>query len=283
VPSTSWISRCLTAALAVGLVTACSLTSLDGYSTGGGGKEPMDAAATETGTSDAALPDAGTTYRDVVLADGPLGYWRLGDTGSVAKDEVGGHDGTYAGSVTHRAGALASGDDGAAVFDGTSFVDIGNAFSFMGKTPFSLEAWIAPDGFGSSSDTRCIAAKNAGPLGSGPKDGYAFFLVGGLKLSRFRDGAEDDVTASLSQVSVFTHVVAIYDGNTIALYANGARIAEGPASQPMIEVAPSFTIGASRGGAACFFRGGLDEVAIYGTPLSSERIQAHFEAGAAMH
>src|SRR4051794_16029923 len=35
-------------------------------------------------------PDASRqTYREAVLADGPIGYWRLADTGLTARDEMG--------------------------------------------------------------------------------------------------------------------------------------------------------------------------------------------------
>src|ERR1044071_4115224 len=43
------------------------------------------------------------TCRDAVLADAPVGYWRLGDPGGVgvARDETGRADGSYLGACEH--------------------------------------------------------------------------------------------------------------------------------------------------------------------------------------
>ena len=52
------------------------------------------------------------TYRDIILGDGPLAYWRLDDTGTTAADFTGnGHTGTLTGAITEGvAGVTADGD-----------------------------------------------------------------------------------------------------------------------------------------------------------------------------
>ena len=43
----------------------------------------------------------GASYAATVLADAPVGYWRLGEaSGTSAADEIGAHNGTYVGSPT---------------------------------------------------------------------------------------------------------------------------------------------------------------------------------------
>lgn len=73
----------------------------------------------------AALAD----YASSVLNDGPIGYWRLGEsTGSVAFDASPNNlHGTYVGSVgLGLPGAIAADSNSAAYFDGVSgFVDVG--------------------------------------------------------------------------------------------------------------------------------------------------------------
>src|SRR6266852_7303617 len=71
----------------------------------------------------------GAGYSAVILADKPLGYWRLGesDPSQAAKDASGnGNDGTYVGGVTlGQKGAINRDPDTAAQFDGsTGYVDI---------------------------------------------------------------------------------------------------------------------------------------------------------------
>src|SRR5438876_92825 len=65
---------------------------------------------------------AGAQYSTTILADSPLGYWRLGDlqTSLVAVDASGnGRDGIYTrGVVNEVPGAIVSDTDTAATFDG---------------------------------------------------------------------------------------------------------------------------------------------------------------------
>src|SRR5262249_37607737 len=66
-------------------------------------------------------------YSAVILADNPLGYWRLGEskTSMPAEDATtNGNDGTYVGEVTlGHPGAIVGDPDTAALFDGaTGFV-----------------------------------------------------------------------------------------------------------------------------------------------------------------
>ncbi|HET9437495.1 MAG TPA: hypothetical protein VFO64_04785, partial [Gaiellaceae bacterium] len=55
-----------------------------------------------------AAPASTSTYRGEVLADGPAGYWRLGEaSGTAAADETGTNEGTYQNGVTlGQAGVL---------------------------------------------------------------------------------------------------------------------------------------------------------------------------------
>src|SRR5438874_13602683 len=72
------------------------------------------------GTAVAVVPraSAGAGYSAVVLADTPLGYWRLGesDASQPAKDASGnGYDGTYNGGVTVGQPGAINGDADTAV------------------------------------------------------------------------------------------------------------------------------------------------------------------------
>jgi hypothetical protein len=46
------------------------------------------------------LADDPAAYREAVMADGPIGYWRLDEpAGTLARDETGQWDGTYVGDL----------------------------------------------------------------------------------------------------------------------------------------------------------------------------------------
>jgi hypothetical protein len=282
----------------VSSVAACSLTtSFDGLSTGGteGAPDKGDASGTldastdgpngtDGGTDGNAASDGGTGYRGVVLSDSPLAYYRLDDQGTTAKDEVGAHDGTYEGAVTHgAAGAIAGDANLATAFDGTSgYVDVGDVLPFLMTSPFTIEAWTSP--VSGASDPMCIASKSfaSGGLNGSITEGWTFYLDSGtnaINVARYTSGAADAAQGGAAPLAEFAHVVTTYDGATLTVWLNGVSTGSTDSTRQLVDHTKPLTIGASRGGIYCFFRGALDEVALYGTALSAERIRAHFHAG----
>ncbi len=277
-------------------MAACSLTtSLDGLANGdltgapdagpaadGGGVDGD--ASSGTGDEGGAATDGGALdYRALVLSDAPLAYYRLGDPGLTAKDELGAHDGVYKGTPAHAAGAIAGETNGAAVFDGTSsYVDVGDVLPFLDDAPFTIEAWASP--VSGATDPACIAAKSISPGGAtgSLSDGYTLYLDSGsnaVSLARYRSNDDDTITGPGIAVDSFTYVVATYDGATLSIWLDGIQVKSGPSTRALATVANPLVIGAGRGGVYCFFRGALDEVAFYDKALPLARIRAHHDKG----
>ena len=91
-----------------------------------------------------------SSYADEVLADSPVGYWRLGETsGTAAADSSpNGLGGVYTNGVALGVGGALNGDPNAAVrFDGTNdLVTMGDPASGaldFGASDFTVEAWVA--------------------------------------------------------------------------------------------------------------------------------------------
>src|SRR2546428_13188840 len=75
----------------------------------------------------------------------------------------------------------------------------------------------------------------------------------------------------------WTHLVGTFDGSTVRLYVNGALFSSAPASGPLSGGAGQSFIG--RLGQGVFpFQGTLDEVAVFPSALSAERVRAHSQA-----
>jgi hypothetical protein len=91
-------------------------------------------------------PDGGQTYDQLVLGDGPVGFWDVSHTTGTEPDLTGkGNDGTYVGTQT--AASTTPNGDAVAVFDGaTQYVSIPSSASFSIPTTKNLtwEAWIRP-------------------------------------------------------------------------------------------------------------------------------------------
>ena len=140
--------------------SACSLlTSVDGLATGSeaqadGGSEAETGprgdgnAGDGGGAGDASDAQAADTpsrrYANAVLADRPLGYWRLEETMlGAAKDETGGHDGAYAGAPLLGEPGVAGSKAMKLPVGSQSRVGVPSpAFRFPGNAPYSVELWV---------------------------------------------------------------------------------------------------------------------------------------------
>ena len=268
---------------------ACTLAyPLDGFvgTTLDDGGDPLheggDASATNDGASSdspaSESGDAGSAYRAVVMSDGPVAYYRLGDTGSLAKDETGAHPGTVIGTLSHGAGAIAGDPDGALVANGQGWIDIAQIYPFVGNASYSIEAWVAPS---AAPTLTGVLARNVAKPGSSPSDGYSLYIDTNEAptMGRWLSSAEQSVAAPSLPVGIFTHVVGTYDGATLRIYLNGTLAASAAATAAIIGPSTDLAIGASRNGTYGYFVGSLDEIALYDRALSPERIAAHHTAG----
>lgn len=218
-----------------------------------------------------------SSYVSVIMADGPLGYWRLGEvSGAVVADSSGnGYTGTAV-NCTRGAAALINnnGGDLATQGDGTSSqITVGAVPSLYGlNRSFSIEAWLKP-AFNSSS---------SGIWSSG---------ASGFCMRRNTDKIEilKDYIASLGTFAVGLaagvryHVVGVVDASgTFTLYVNGT--AAGTISVSTQTFGGSFVrIGADGSNAATvgtFLDGVIDEVAVYNKVLTAAQVLAHYRAGA---
>ncbi|MDB4936371.1 MAG: Autotransporter adhesin [Labilithrix sp.] len=263
------------------VLAACSLTAdLGGLS---GAKDDVDASDPVDGAkTDGAPPtkdDAATvSYAATVLEDGPIGYWRLGGTvvAQGAGDELHRSVGTYEGPVQLGVPGAIVGDTNAAVaFDGiSSLIDFGQAFEFRGRAPFTLEAWASPKPLNDGKGHRIVGRR------SSDITGYRLLIDadGTTKLERW---ANNTVTAAVAPALVagrYSHVVATYDGDTSRIYIDGVLAATAADMVAIPPVAIPFVVGASSTKAFDFFYGSIDEVAVYDTALSGDRIAAHYHA-----
>ncbi|NET03355.1 MAG: filamentous hemagglutinin N-terminal domain-containing protein [Symploca sp. SIO2B6] len=229
-----------------------------------------------------ASQSANFSYEQVVLADNPVGYWRLEETsGTTAFDSSGNNfNGTYRGGASQGVAGVSG---TAAEFDGVSgAVDIGtiepDSSLDIDNQSFTIEAWIKPSE--SPTDEQVYLGMHSNnqrrqSINLRVRDN------GRLQLGFSRN--REIVNTRKQAVSFgegWEHIVFSYDAATdrSRVFVNAREIDSGD-DGPFTGVAPSLLIGSWRNLSDLPFNGSIDEVAIYRRVLSPERIATHFDIG----
>jgi hypothetical protein len=281
--------------LALGLATlataGCSLlTSLDGL---GGSADAGDAAAEATaddsgpeGSADAAADaDAATNpYAAAVLADNPVAYYRFEETsGTVAHDSSGhGLDATYGANVTLGVAGLAGGGF-AAQFDGTTtggFEHIVHlaATTSLEPTEISIECWASM-----ASQQTNISLVSYGDDITPPYEPWVLFANAAYPQAYVVAGDAGVGVGSPTALQLQTthYLATTYDGSMLRLFVDGAQVNAVATTGPIgnYDSVNGLGIGSGGSGTRAAFDGVIDEVAIYDTVLSPQRITLHYAAG----
>lgn len=203
-------------------------------------------------------------YNEAILADSPVGYWKLNErSGTVAHDVSGnGHHGTYRGSVgLADKGAFAEGD--AVTFDGKSHVEIATG-TWGGGKEITVEAWV--NVHEQTSDFQAIV--------SAPGTDFVHLQLSSEGNIVVYTNAGDVVLPHLPQapLNAWRHLALVAGGGVVKLYVDGELASSAQGTFDTIAPTSTLHIGSGYGGGR-FFHGAIDEVAIYSYALPPERIR----------
>ena len=225
-----------------------------------------------------------------VLADGPIGYWRLGENpGTATAADASGHlnDGTYSGTITLGQPGFHGGDT-AALFDGkpdlNSRVVVLNSDS-LNPPNITIEAkvrWDGPNTF----QQRILEKSSFAELA---QYGLSILPDGRVQVEIRTSAATTSVNVASVGVAALgseTHIVATYDGAVIRIYLNGVLDPSETAAPGSISPKPPTDANKLESGVGIGnqvqrerpFMGLIDEVALYPTALSAARILAHYQS-----
>ncbi len=240
----------------------------------------------------------GAGYEATILADAPVGYWRLnepkrvestsvianlGSLGAAANGNVFGTPGSLESGV---AGAVAGDANPAMNFAGTdAHIDVPH-LAGLNTPSYSVECWVRLNSYtGTASpitSRQSITGTEASgyilyayPVSNQPR--WEFWNGNGSAWGAANAGAADGV------LNKWTHLVATYDAATkqSLLYVDG-KVSRGLTNAPqMLNRTTPLRIGAGSSEllfGQYFFNGAIDEVAVYPAALSPQRVQAHYEA-----
>ena len=207
---------------------------------------------------------------------GLVAYWRFEKTsGSIVSDVAGRHHGRI-----ELAQRVSAGRCGRGVrLDGKrSLVYLFRHPDLEARTgDFSVELWCRPEELTGTA----ILAHKMSPFARGNAGWYLSLHKDGKLHIRLTEKPGRQIVVQTSAPVVrfgqWNHVVAVRQGNTVRLYANGKRVAEsaGPLGLDVRRYGDIIVGGSPWGNR---FKGLIDEVAYYHVALSDDTIAVHSRA-----
>jgi PKD repeat protein len=219
-------------------------------------------------------------YGDAVLADGAQDHWPLGESsGTTAYDYAAISDATIGTGVTlQQAGAIKNDPNTAARFNGSTSGLVATRTPISGPNTFSIEAWVQTT---STAGGKIVGFGDKNTGNSSSYDRHVYMDTSGRILFGVYPGAMRTVTsAARYNDGAWHHVVATLSKSGMALYVDGKLVG----SRIDTTVGQSYygywrIGGDSTWSGGQYFNGRIDEVAIYPTALSADRVAGHHTLG----
>ena len=223
----------------------------------------------------------GDRYGSVVYSDAPTLFWRLGESSGVtAADSSGkGNSGTYSGAVTKSVpGAVPGTRNTAAQFNGTNGLVASNT-TFANPQNYSLELWMKTS---STAGGKLLGFGNAQTGSSTSYDRHIYMRPDGrLVFGAYPGSTATAVSSAAYNNGQWHHIVATQSGSGMSIYVDGDLVGTNAAI-----TAQNFTgywrVGGDNltswpdAGSTHYITAAIDEVAVYGAALTSEKVKQHY-------
>jgi hypothetical protein len=221
-----------------------------------------------------------SSYRDVVLGDSAVAFWRLGEAqgASSAVDEGSSPvAGTFSNVPTLAQAGPLSGDPNRAVrFDGAgAFVDVADAAKLKPASAVTLEAWVK-----TTASNGVIVDK---PYTAGALVSYSLSVAAGkAKVAIDLSGGHSYSLSSTASINdgQWHYLVGTFGSASLKLYVDGASAGNSVGTTGSLQYSTlKLQIGRFDSAGGNYLAGVVDEVAVYSSALSSTLVSAHYNAG----
>ncbi len=224
-------------------------------------------------------------YARAVMEDGPMHYWRLGESsGATARDWTGRDALTLTGGVTRNAAGAIPGN-AAATWNGTSAQTAYNSTAAHGPFWFSVETWFRTT---SSAGGKIVGFGDLQTGSSGTNTHDRHLYMDGL--GRINFGTRQSTYRTVRSPASYRdgqwhHAVGVVGDDGMSLYLDGVRVANRTDTQTARSFTGYWRVGGDSIGTgwpnrptSSYFAGSIDEVAVYTHVLTGNDVREHFLA-----
>ncbi|WP_189131484.1 LamG-like jellyroll fold domain-containing protein [Wenjunlia tyrosinilytica] len=224
-------------------------------------------------------------YGQAVFNDGPDSYWRLGEASGTTAQDASGNSAKAdysSGATLGAAGAIKGTSDHAVGLDGTTNGLVSASDTSSVGSAYSAELWFKTN---TTTGGKLIGFGGNKTGYSSNYDKHVYMSDSGRLVFGVWNGRADVITTAGSyNDNAWHHVVATQGSGGMALYVDGAEAGTNPVSthQPYSgywRVGGDNLNGWPNQPSSAFFKGTVDEAAVYSTRLSAIRIAAHYALG----
>jgi len=241
-------------------------------------------------------------YYDAIIADTPIGYWRLGEaSGTTATDEIGTYDGTYQGTYTQYQTSLLLVEVDKSVdfaggtvrstseLTGVSLGSLGTSIDF----PITFEFWFSITDINAPVNSLFSTHRNVNGY-----SGFSMYVTASNAYIIIGDGGNGfssstrktfGASLTIEQDTTYHLVIVANSISDVEMYLNGVDLNAAYLSGTGSSLDTSRGEGhigsiQSSGVGAWFTNAVMDEVAIYNKVLTLSQVQNHYiEAGYSLY
>jgi hypothetical protein len=226
------------------------------------------------------------SYSATVVSDKPFQYLRLGEaSGTTAADSSGhGRTGQYQGTVTFgQAGAITGDANKAVRLGGTApsdgYVTQQSATAVTNPQSLSVELWFKTN---TTTGGKLIGFGNLRTGNSRNFDRHIYMTNAGKLVFGAWTGSPTTITSTASyNNNAWHHAVGTLSGAGMVLYVDGARVASSPntaaqAYNGFWRIGGDSLVNWPSRPTSDYFKGTIDEAAVYPTALTASRVAQHF-------
>ncbi|MGW8655099.1 LamG-like jellyroll fold domain-containing protein, partial [Nocardia salmonicida] len=217
---------------------------------------------------------------DAVTADAPQLYYPLGDS---RQDWAGANTPVFGSGVSTSTSGVANTATGASTFTGSSTGRVATTNKVAAPSEYSTEVWFKTN---STTGGKLIGYGSAASGDSTSYDRHLYMTNNGRLVFGTYDGSTRTIQNSTAlNNNAWHHAVATQSSAGMKLYVDGTLVASDASGTTAENYLGYWRIGGDNlsswpsAPSSKYFKGALDEVAVYPYALTSAQVQTHYGVG----